>query len=215
MIFVCAAGNEERDIDLNPVYPASINSDNVISVGAVNEDKKNWIWSNYGNESVDLYVKGVDIETISANESENDLIKVSGTSIASAQVSFWKTNLLNHMSAKIGEMKSDSNTNVLNEATIRSSMLIALDDRYALLIYKNVMASYGTGYYTNVALLDSFEERIYDNSVDIFVDFDMDDVDSAKYEIIDGSLILKSGRMFPYEKYDAQGVLNRIADFFC
>jgi subtilisin family serine protease len=37
MLFVCAAGNGQSDLDVNPVYPASYDLDNVISVASMSQ----------------------------------------------------------------------------------------------------------------------------------------------------------------------------------
>lgn len=61
VIFVAAAGNNGFDIDRDPVYPASYDLDNIISVGASDEDDKVAFFtfaSNYGQNNVDLFAPG-------------------------------------------------------------------------------------------------------------------------------------------------------------
>ena len=65
-IIVCAAGNTVRNIDVNPVYPASYSSNNIISVGAIEIDNDIWFTdnsngSNYGASSVDIFAPGYNI----------------------------------------------------------------------------------------------------------------------------------------------------------
>ena len=61
MLFVAGAGNNGFDNDFLPMYPASFDAPNVISVAATsNTDDVAW-FSNYGAESVHLAAPGVDI----------------------------------------------------------------------------------------------------------------------------------------------------------
>ena len=66
-LFVCAAGNESLDIDLNNSnkrYPSSYeNIDNLISVGSINSSGQISSFSNYGADSVDLFAPGENIYT--------------------------------------------------------------------------------------------------------------------------------------------------------
>lgn len=55
-LFVCSAGNNERDNDGSyPVYPASYDLPNLISVGAINSGGNIAAGSNYGAKSVDIF----------------------------------------------------------------------------------------------------------------------------------------------------------------
>jgi len=61
MLFVAAAGNDASDNDIRPVYPASYDLDNILSVAAVdNQGYLAW-FSNYGATSVDVAGPGVDV----------------------------------------------------------------------------------------------------------------------------------------------------------
>lgn len=60
-LFIFSAGNTRGDTDFSPVYPASYNSSNIISVAATNDaDELAW-FSSYGSDSVDLAAPGVGI----------------------------------------------------------------------------------------------------------------------------------------------------------
>jgi subtilisin family serine protease len=82
-LFVCAAGNNGRNIDSSPAYPASYNLDNIISVAATNNDDGRASWSNYGVTSVDLGAPGV---TILSTYTGNNYAYMDGTSMASPHV---------------------------------------------------------------------------------------------------------------------------------
>ena len=60
-LFIFSAGNTNRNNDTSPLYPASYDSPNIISVAATNDDDDLAWFSNYGSISVDLAAPGVDI----------------------------------------------------------------------------------------------------------------------------------------------------------
>ena len=60
-VFVAAAGNEGRDTDLEPEYPASYGAANVLSVTAVDNTGALPVFSNRGRLTVDVGAPGVDI----------------------------------------------------------------------------------------------------------------------------------------------------------
>ncbi|NLP14216.1 MAG: S8 family serine peptidase, partial [Clostridium sp.] len=59
-LFICAAGNASTNNNQNPVYPASFELDNIISVAAVGSDGNLATFSNYG-ENVDIAAPGTNI----------------------------------------------------------------------------------------------------------------------------------------------------------
>lgn len=62
-LLICAAGNRPNDNDDEDVafYPASIDKDNILAVGASNQDDESWEYSGYGATSVDVFAPGCDI----------------------------------------------------------------------------------------------------------------------------------------------------------
>src|SRR5215208_921824 len=60
-LFVAAAGNDGSNNDAYPVYPASYDLPNILSVTAVNNQGKLASFSNYGASSVDISAPGVGI----------------------------------------------------------------------------------------------------------------------------------------------------------
>lgn len=84
IVFVAAAGNENNDNDSRPSFPASYETDNMISVGALDGKGKRAKFSNYGARSVHIFAPGVDIFSTVAN---NKYDKMSGTSMACPHVS--------------------------------------------------------------------------------------------------------------------------------
>ena len=83
VLFVAAAGNSGLDSDVYPLYPASFDLPNVISVAATDRTDRLWTKSNYGAKSVDLGAPGQEIlSTLPDNLYETK----SGTSLAAPQV---------------------------------------------------------------------------------------------------------------------------------
>ena len=82
-LFIAAAGNETRNIDINQVYPASYNLPNIISVASTTRTDALSGFSNYGPTSVDLGAPGSDIYSTIPGGNYGLL---SGTSMASPHV---------------------------------------------------------------------------------------------------------------------------------
>lgn len=61
MLFIAAAGNDGKDNDARPSYPASYDLDNIISVAAVDRNGDLASFSNYGRTTVDVAAPGVEI----------------------------------------------------------------------------------------------------------------------------------------------------------
>ena len=129
---VCAAGNEDNNNNTNPVFPASYQLENIISVGASdsNDNRSNWndfsnLWgffgllsskSNYGSTSVHIFAPGTDIlSTVPTN----NYSKMSGTSMASPYVAGVAALLLSHDSRLTAE---NIKTAILDNATPVSAL---------------------------------------------------------------------------------------------
>lgn len=61
LLFVAAAHNQSTDNDAVPLYPASFDSPNIISVAATDQDDRYAAFTNWGATSVDLAAPGVEI----------------------------------------------------------------------------------------------------------------------------------------------------------
>ncbi len=83
VLFVCAAGNSNLNLDKNKLYPCSYKLDNVITVGSI--DSKGVISdvSGYG-KNVDVLAPGVNVKVCLP---ENDIDYLEGTSVSTAIVS--------------------------------------------------------------------------------------------------------------------------------
>lgn len=84
-LFVAAAGNEENDNDVFPMYPASYPLENVISVAAIDRRDRLASFSNYGRNTVHLGAPGVEIFS-SVNTSDAAYDWYDGTSMATPHV---------------------------------------------------------------------------------------------------------------------------------
>lgn len=89
-IFICSSGNNGHNIDTQLFYPACLNLNNIICVGAIARDGSRWVnnnidnqllgnySSNYGQQNVDIYAIG---ENVYSTNSDSYSYK-SGTSMA-------------------------------------------------------------------------------------------------------------------------------------
>lgn len=66
-LFVASAGNNASNNDLFPIYPASYDCDNIISVAATNKQDDLASFSNYGFKTVDIAAPGTEILSTSLN----------------------------------------------------------------------------------------------------------------------------------------------------
>jgi subtilisin family serine protease len=86
IIFVAAAGNNNRSNDEVPFYPASYNVENIVVVAATDRNDQRAWFSNWGTNTVHLGSPGVDIYS-SYNTSDSAYAYLSGTSMATPHVS--------------------------------------------------------------------------------------------------------------------------------
>ena len=84
LLFVAAAGNDDMDNDLSPVYPASYDLDNIVAVTATDCNDNLPLWSNYGYASVDVAAPG---DYIYSTKAGDDYQPLSGSSMAAPHVS--------------------------------------------------------------------------------------------------------------------------------
>ncbi len=85
LIFVAAAGNDGMNTDRSPSYPASLATDNIVSVAATTRTDTLASFSNYGSETVDLGAPGEGIYS-TVSRSNNAYATYSGTSMAAPHV---------------------------------------------------------------------------------------------------------------------------------
>jgi subtilisin family serine protease len=83
VLIVVAAGNDGKDIDKSPVYPASLTDGNILTVAASTSDDKLASFSNYGDGAVDVAAAGEDIVSTYFGDRYATL---SGTSMAAPLV---------------------------------------------------------------------------------------------------------------------------------
>lgn len=91
MLFVLSAGNNGRDIDAQPVYPAALQPDNAITVTSSEDDGGLAPGSNWGSRSVDLLVPA---ERLVVTDFDGSTIAASGSSYAAVRISALAARLL-------------------------------------------------------------------------------------------------------------------------
>jgi len=84
MLFILSAGNNGRDIDERPVFPAALALDNVIAVTSSEDDGKVAPGSNWGARSVDLLVPA---ERVAVAGFDGNETIASGSSYAAVRIS--------------------------------------------------------------------------------------------------------------------------------
>jgi len=84
ILFVASAGNDGRDLDAAPVWPAALGLDNLITVTSADDQGLPARGSNWGRRSVDLLVPA---ENLVATDFSGYAVRVSGSSYAAARVS--------------------------------------------------------------------------------------------------------------------------------
>jgi subtilisin family serine protease len=83
MLFVAAAGNDSRNNDVTPTYPATYDSDAVLAVAATDHNDGMAFFSSYGAKTVDLGAPGVGIYSTWPG---NSYRSADGTSMATPHV---------------------------------------------------------------------------------------------------------------------------------
>ncbi len=111
ILVVAAVGNNNRDNDIVPVYPASYDYENIIAVAATNRHNSLSLFSNYGETSVDIGAPGGDIYSTLPG---NFYGWYSGTSMAAPHVT---GALALALSACNGNSPSQIRNHLLNTAT--------------------------------------------------------------------------------------------------
>jgi len=90
MLFIASAGNNGRDIDRQPVYPAALDLDNLVVVTSANDFVRPAERTNWGRESVDYLVPA---ERLSALDYAGTETRVSGSSYAVSRITALAANL--------------------------------------------------------------------------------------------------------------------------
>jgi thermitase len=111
IVIVAAAGNDGRNIETTPSYPASYTTSTLISVAATGESDTLAYFSNFGGSSVDVAAPG---EGIASTYYTGSYVYLDGTSMATPHV------------AGVAALVKSANPS-LSAATIRSVILNTVD----------------------------------------------------------------------------------------
>lgn len=91
MLFIVSAGNDGRDLDKTPVYPAALGLDNILTVTSADADGRLARGSNWGASRVDVMVPG---EQVAVTDHRGAAGKASGSSFAVPRVTALAARLL-------------------------------------------------------------------------------------------------------------------------
>ncbi len=91
MLFIVSAGNDGRDLDRVPVFPAALGLDNILTVTSADADGRLARGSNWGARHVDVMVPG---EQVAVTDHRGAAGKASGSSFAVPRVTALAARLL-------------------------------------------------------------------------------------------------------------------------
>jgi subtilisin family serine protease len=118
-VIVASAGNNGRNIDLLPSYPASLPDPAILSIGALNSQRQLWNQSNTGLLAVDLAAPGVSIASTAPGSSYQSR---TGTSAAAPFVAA----SLALLAAARPDLPMSVLRSTIIDTTIRTNILAAL-----------------------------------------------------------------------------------------
>ncbi len=111
ILFIVSAGNDGRDIDVRPIFPAAFASDNVLTVTSSGSHGRLPPDSNWGASSVDIAVPGERIEVI---DHRGARARASGTSYAVPRVAA--------LAARIANREPDWSAKQIKDAILALSV---------------------------------------------------------------------------------------------
>lgn len=111
ILVISGAGNDHKNLDLIPYFPAGLPSTNQITVGASTCARQKAGFSNFGLLNTDLFALGENLQTLGGRDS---LVIVSGTSFAAPLV----TGYAGILSARMGTR---------NEVAVKASIMASID----------------------------------------------------------------------------------------
>lgn len=140
VLVVAAAGNYGTDNDVEPIYPASYDFSNIVSVAAHDQASHRSNFSNYGNASVDIAAPGLSIRTIS---NDGGIYSRNGTSFSTPFV----TAVAGYRMASVADADSASVISFLlsDEGSFANSELIGIKDSRILKLAASFEETAGTG----------------------------------------------------------------------
>ncbi|MEI8027100.1 MAG: S8 family peptidase [Pseudomonadota bacterium] len=121
-VVIASAGNDSKNIDVKPSYPASYQTDNLIAVAATSSDDSLSYFSNYGKKTTHVAAPGSNILSINY---KGGYTQASGTSMASPHVSGVAALILQSLRNSLGrepsalELKTAiiANTEIVNKVS--------------------------------------------------------------------------------------------------
>ncbi|WP_285947632.1 S8 family peptidase [Thomasclavelia cocleata] len=132
-LFIASAGNNGTNNDIEPIYPASYESDNIISVAATDPYDTLARFSNHGVDSVDIAAPGTDILSLDLYGGYSPL---NGTSMAAPHAALLKSYMPNISTLSLKNIilsSVDKNSNL--NGKISTGGLLNIDAMFSLAKY--------------------------------------------------------------------------------
>lgn len=184
MLFVCASGNDGKNMDNNPIYPAAYDLPNVISVANINADGSLASSSNYGVNNVDLAAPG---SAIMSTLVGNTYGTMTGTSMSAPMVTGACALLYSFHDSMTAK---DAKNIVLNSTESLSSLSGKVKTGGMLNVYNMLKQSYTPSETTSGMTVALSVESIA-NSTSKNVKIDVDDKrDLVEVRIVKGDVSL-------------------------
>jgi thermitase len=118
-LIVAAAGNDHKNDDKKPVYPAAYPDANIITVAATDDHDHLADFSNYGKKTVDLAAPG---DHIGSTYKGGDYVYMSGTSMAAPLVSAAAAMLRKQKSASFKTIRKRLLNNADNKSKLKDKV---------------------------------------------------------------------------------------------
>lgn len=128
ILFVCAAGNSNDDVDFTGDYPSSINVLNMLTVGAVDIEGKKTSFTTEG-KSVDIFANGYEVLSYVPG---GDELAFSGTSMASPNVA--------NLAGKILAVNNKLTPEAVIDIIVKTATKSDVDENVLLIHPKNAVA---------------------------------------------------------------------------
>lgn len=192
MLLVAAAGNDGMDVEISPVFPASLPHANVLSAAAASVDDAREGYSNFGAVSIDLAAPGATYTTALGGGYRS----VSGTSAAAAFVSGAAELILSRCALSTPQLKALMLQSVDAVEALRFFVLTS----GRLNVDRALSTCRGANDRPSVSILTPAMQQVFVEGDSVGIEADAYDADGsiARVDFYRGSTWLGQDRAAPY-----------------